>query len=169
MLIPIFGSSPTLLNAEQDSVYRLILGELNRVGLEWRSIGQTDYPSSMPLREVLHLARHCSGGVILGFSQFECKGGISKRGTVDEKIVKQQRSFPTEWNNLESGILFALSMPLLVFRESGIQGGIFDNGVSDVFIQQMPDSTLRGKKRAALREILQKFASEVRSRYYAVS
>ncbi len=60
----------------------------------------------------------------------------------------------------------ALARPLLVFRDEGIEGGIFDNGVSDVFVQQMPDSSLRGKKRAALREVLQKLASEVRTQYY---
>lgn len=167
MLIPVFGSSPTLLSAEQDLARRLILGELNAVGLEWRSIGQTDYPSSFPLREVLTLAKHCAGGVVLGFSQFESSRGISKKGTIDEEKVKQRVDFPTPWNQLEAGILFALSKPLLVFRENGIEGGIFDNGVSDLFIQQMPHGMLRGKKRKAFREVLQKFAAEVHTHYYS--
>lgn len=166
MLVPIFGSSPTLLNAEQDLARRLILGELGTVGLEWRSIGQTDYPSSFPLREVLTLAKHCAGGVVLGFSQFESNRGISKKGTVEQKQIKERVAFPTPWNQLEAGILFALSKPLLVFREDGIEGGIFDNGVSNLFIQQMPNGKLRGKKRKAFREVLQKFASEVHANYY---
>jgi hypothetical protein len=167
MLIPVFGSSPTLLSTKQDSARRLILGELNGVGLEWRSVGQTDYPSSFPLREVLTLAKHCAGGVILGFSQFESMRGISKKGTVEEKRSEQRLVFPTPWNQIEAGILFALAKPLLVFRENEIAGGIFDNGVSDVFIQQMPDGLLRGKRRKAFREVLQKFASEVHANYYA--
>jgi hypothetical protein len=168
MLIPVFGSSPTLLNAEQDSARRLVLGELNAVGLEWRSIGQTDYPSSFPLREVLTLAKHCAGGVVLGFSQFETNRGISKKGTVEQKQIQQEVFFPTPWNHLEAGILFALTKPLLVFRDDGIEGGIFDNGVSDLFIQQMPDGTLRGKKRKAFREVLQKFAAQVHAHYYSL-
>ncbi len=167
MLMPVFGSSPTLLNPEQEAVRRLILGELNGVGLEWRSVGQTDYPSSFPLREVLTLARHCAGGVILGFCQFETNRGVSKLGTVQEKTVKHRVAFPTAWNNLESGILFALGLPLLVFRSDGIEGGIFDNGVSDVFVQQMPVGILRGKQRKAFREVMQKFASEVHGHYYS--
>jgi hypothetical protein len=167
MLIPVFGSSPTLLSAEQDLARRLILGELNAVGLEWRSIGQTDYPSSFPLREVLTLAKHCAGGVVLGFSQFESSRGISKKGTINEEKVKQRVDFSTPWNQLEAGILFALSKPLLVFRENGIEGGIFDNGVSDLFIQQMPHGTLRGKRRKAFREVLQKFAAKVHTHYYS--
>src|SRR5579864_153630 len=122
MLIPVFGSSPTLLSPEQDLARRLILGELNGVGLEWRSIGQTDYPSSFPLREVLTLAKHCAGGVVLGFTQFESRDGVSKRGTIDQKKVKARLAFPTPWNQLEAGVLFALSKPLPVFREDGIEG-----------------------------------------------
>jgi hypothetical protein len=116
---------------------------------------------------VLTLAKHCAGGVVLGFCQFESSRGISKRGTVKEKVVKERVSFPTAWNNLEAGILFALSLPLLVFRADGIEGGIFDNGVSDVFVQQMPNGTLRGKKRKAFREVMQKFAAEVHAHYYS--
>jgi len=167
MLIPVFGSSPTLLNPKQEAVRRLILGELNGVGLEWRSVGQTDYPSSFPLREVLTLAKHCAGGVILGFCQFETNRGISKQGTVKEKTVKHRVAYPTAWNNLEAGILFALAKPLLVFRSDAIEGGIFDNGVSDVFVQQMPTGLLRGKQRKAFREVMQKFASEVHAHYYS--
>jgi hypothetical protein len=167
MLIPIFGSSPTLLSDPQDATRRLILGELNVVGLEWRSIGQTDYPSSFPLREVLTLAKHCAGGVILGFSQFESSVGVSKKGTINEQQVEKPIAFPTPWNQIEAGILFTLAKPLLVFRENGIEGGIFDNGVSDLFVQKMPDSPLRGKMRKAFREVLQKFAAEVHANYYA--
>jgi hypothetical protein len=166
MLVPVFGSSPTLLSAEQESARRLILGELNGAGLEWRSVGQTDYPASFPLREVLTLARHCAGGVVLGFAQFESTGGVSKRGTVNERVSDQTLLFPTPWNQIEAGILFALAKPLLVFREDGIAGGIFDNGVSDVFIQRMPGGALRGKGRKAFREVLQKFAAQVHANYY---
>jgi hypothetical protein len=168
VLIPIFGSSPTLLNPEQEAVRRLIFGELGRVGLEWRALGQTDYPSSFPLREVLTLSKHCAGGVILGFSQFETDLGIRKKGTVAEEEVRSRVVFPTAWNHLEAGILFALSKPLLVFKESGVFDGIFDPGVTDLFIHPMPASDLRGARRKAFQEILRKFASEVHRHYHSV-
>src|SRR5207237_9823878 len=38
MLIPVFGSAPTLLSAEQETVRSLILGEQNRDVLEWLSL-----------------------------------------------------------------------------------------------------------------------------------
>ena len=70
MLIPVFVSIPNSLNSKQSVAHQLVLEELGHHGLEARTLGRTDYPTSFPLREVLTLAKHCSGGLILGFSQF---------------------------------------------------------------------------------------------------
>jgi len=78
MNIPVFGSCPTNLNEHQDEMRRVILGELGLFGLEWRSLGTTDYPADFPLREVLMLAKHCSGGIILGFSQLQFETSTGK-------------------------------------------------------------------------------------------
>jgi len=93
MLIPVFGSCPTHLSKTQDENRRLILGELGHAGLEWRSLGRTDYPTEFPLREVLMLAKHCSGGLILGFAQFETKTGIWKKDTPFEIQQKKDSCF----------------------------------------------------------------------------
>jgi hypothetical protein len=36
------------------------------------------------------------------------------------------------------GILFGLRLPLLIFKEDGIEGGVFDPGISDAFVHNMP-------------------------------
>ena len=166
MLIPVFGSCPTHLNPEQDAARRLIVGELGHFGLEWRSVGQTDYPAAFPLREVLMLAKRCSGGVILGFSQFETAAGVLKRGSHLEAPLKDNVAFPTPWNQLEAGILFGLELPLIVFREHRVHGGVFDNGVTDLFIHEMPIGKISVKGRRALREVLGKWARLAQNRYY---
>lgn len=166
MLIPIFGSCPSHLNGEQDEVKRMLLGELGRVGLEWRSIGQTDYPTKFPLLEVFALAKHCSGGLILGFSQFETNQGIWKKDTPYEKKQKGRLAIPTPWNQLEAGILFSLRTPLLVFRDPDVAGGIFDVGVTDLFIHEMPKRKLSTKERKALREVFQRWSAEVITNYH---
>lgn len=166
MLIPVFGSCPTYLNKHQGEVQRHIFLELGRAGLEWRSIGQTDYPDKFPLREVHILAKHCSGGVILGFSQFETKSGVWKRDTPYMRRQHKTLKFPTAWNQLEGGILFALGLPLLVFREDGVSGGIFDNGVTDLFIHQIPKSRLTRENRREVREVIRKWAHKVHAHYY---
>ncbi len=166
MLIPVFGSCPTYLNNKQDEAKRLILGELGHARLEWRSLGQTDYPTNYPLKEVHILAKHCSGGVILGFSQFETSKGVWKKGTPFEKKEKALITFPTPWNQLEAGMLYSLGLPLLVFREDGISGGIFDNGVTDLFIHQIPKKKLGRQERKVIKEVIHKWARKVHAHYY---
>jgi hypothetical protein len=167
MLIPIFGSCPTHLNKSQDEARRILLGELGHAGLEWRSLGQTDYPTEFPLREVLMLARRCSGGLILGFSQFETAAGIWKKGTPFEDRQKAIIAFPTPWNHLEAGVLFSIGLPLLVFRDTCVSGGVFDNGVTDLFIHEMPKNKIAKTEKKSLREVFRKWAMKVQTRYYS--
>lgn len=193
------------------------------------SLGKSDYPTTYPLREVFVIAKHCSGGVILGFSQFEVSGGIWRRGSnstaqsrVDgvrqkthqalrkqvenafctsncilrlgnaienrnllrvpnlrakrettlrctAKTERRQRgnlTFPTPWNQLEAGILFSRGLPLLVFCENGVKGGIFDHGVTDVFIHPMPAGKMSKLQTDGLREVILKWSAKVRQHYY---
>jgi len=168
MLIPVFVSMPSTLNEHQSASQRLVLAELGRHDIEARTIGKTDYPTTFPLREVLTVARHCCGGVILGFSQFEAVAGTWKKGTQSTSRVKKGQTalFPSPWNQLEAGILFALDVPLLVFRESGITGGVFDNGVTDLFVHPLPKPNAEYLERKALRGVFQKWTADVRAHYY---
>jgi hypothetical protein len=150
----------------QDAARGFIIKQLADNGLEPQALGRSDYPTELPLREVLLIARRCSGGVILGFEQFRADSGVSKPGTASEKVISTQTSFPTPWNQLEAGILFSQKLPLLVFREDGVTGGIFDNGVSDVFIHPMPSLTINKASKAALKQVFAKWTAKVRDHYY---
>lgn len=168
MLIPVFVSMPNTLDKNQSRVQRLVFGELGHHGIEARTLGRTDYPTSYPLREVFTLAKHCSGGVILGFSQFRATVGTWKKGTPFEKSVRKSKPvlFPTPWNQLEAGILFSLNVPLLVFREAGIVGGVFDAGVTDLFIHPMPTPSATSREKKELRAVFQKWTAQVHAHYY---
>jgi hypothetical protein len=164
--IPVFVSCPTTLSAEQDAARALVLRQLKRFSLEPRALGRSDYPTELPLREVLLLARHCSGGVILGFGQYQSTDGVWKRATDDETAQDGPIPFPSPWNHLEAGILFGLRLPLLIFREEGIQGGVFDHGVSDVFIHPMPSPAASSSRKASLGDVFLKWQADVRAHYY---
>jgi hypothetical protein len=62
--------------------------------------------------------------------------------------------------------LFALDVPLLVFREAGISGGVFDNGVTDLFVHPMPKPDTEYQDKKALRAVFQKWTAQVRLHYY---
>jgi hypothetical protein len=166
MKIPVFVSCPTALSKAQEAARKIIVSELDQLGMEQRALGRTDYPSDFPLREILVLAVHCSGGIILGFEQFLSESGVAKRGTTREKTVDQPTSFPTPWNQIEAGILFTIGLPLIVFMEEGISGGVFDTGVTDVYLHKMPMGRLTKDNKTALREVFLNWQRKVRSHYY---
>jgi hypothetical protein len=166
--IPVFVSCPTSLSDEQNASRGLILRQLKRFNLEPRALGRSDYPTELPLREVLLLARHCSGGMILGFEQYRSLKGIRKPDTPEAKRQNTPVKIPTSWNHLEAGILFGLRLPILIFREEGIEGGVFDPGVSDVYIHEMPSAQDSRTRKEALGDVFLKWQAEVRRHYYGV-
>jgi hypothetical protein len=153
MLIPVFISAPSTenLNPEQKSVYDTIIAAIGDLGLKERRLGQSDYPDEAPLKEVIQIARRCSGGIVLGFTQMMVQTGISKPGVQDKAM--NDMPLPTPWNHLEARILFSRRLPVLVFREKGISGGIFDEGVTDVFIHKMPSGADFEKKAGSVRQV----------------
>jgi hypothetical protein len=168
MKIPVFISCPTQLNPDQNKARKVIMNSIDELQLEPRALGRSDYPKDVPLREVYVIAKHCHGGVILGFEQFQATTGIWKRGTKEERTTSKQKptSFPSPWNQLEAGILFGLKLPLLIFREVEVYGGIFDVGTSEVFVHTMPPAEPNASKKEELKEVFLKWHAEVSRHYY---
>ena len=73
---------------------------------------------------------------------------------------------PTPWNHLEAGILFNQKLPILIFKEDGINGGVFDIGTPNIFIQRMPIHPLSESAEEDLDTLFQNWASDVKNHYY---
>jgi hypothetical protein len=168
MRIPVFVSapSPENLSPEQEKSAIIIHQLITRYKLEWRSLGRSDYPTDLPLKEVLRMVKHCSGGIILGFEQFRATKGESKPDTRKAKAIKSPVSFPTPWNHLEGGILFSAGLPMMIFREPDISGGVFDLGTSEVFIHAMPSPAMSKQALDDLDSVFQNWVAKVRRHYY---
>jgi hypothetical protein len=106
--------------------------------------------------------------MILGFEQYRSLKGIRKPDTPEAKRQNTPVKIPTSWNHLEAGILFGLRLPILIFREEGIEGGVFDPGVSDVYIHEMPSAQDSRTRKEALGDVFLKWQAEVRRHYYGV-
>ena len=109
------------------------------------------------------IARECSGGIVLGFEQFRATDGSWMKSK--SQPISNPIPFPTPWNNLEAGILFGLQLPLLIFKEEGIEGGVFDQGVTDVFIQTMPLPGVPASEQKGLKEVFLTWHGNVRGKY----
>jgi hypothetical protein len=168
MRIPIFVScpSPDNLSPHQERSAKIINKLVTRYKLEWRGLGRSDYPNALPLREVLRMVRHCSGGLILGFEQVHASSVVLRRGSPREESRNSATVIPTPWNQLEAGILFSASLPIMIFKESGIEGGIFDVGTSEVFIHQMPNDEMSSRALDDLDSVFQNWVANVRRHYY---
>jgi hypothetical protein len=168
MRIPVFVSapSPDNLSPVQEESAKIIHTLVRRYKLEWRALGRSDYPTDLPLKEVLRMVKHCSGGIILGFEQFRANKGVFKPGSPNEKRTNAAVLFPTPWNQLEAGILFSSGLPMMIFREPGISGGVFDVGTSEVFIHQMPNTAMAPEARDDLDSVFQNWMARVRRHYY---
>lgn len=156
MKIPVFISCPSKLNKRQDLSKVFILEELSRYELEPCSLGKDEYPTKYPLREIYILAKHCSGGLILGYAQ-----NTFSANEQDTPVV-----LPTPWNNIEAGIFFSLGLPILVFRENGVEGGVFDPGVTDVFINDLPVNSMTEHDKTVIKDVIRKWQSEVLKSFY---
>jgi hypothetical protein len=167
MRIPVFVSCPSDLSPAQEEAALVIKKMIDKNKLVWRALGRSDYSYKLPLTEVLGMVRHCSGGIILGFKQFVAPSGVFKPGTPEERRVDSPVVLPTPWNHLEAGILFNQKVPILIFKEEGIGGGVFDIGTPDVFIQKMPAPPLSAQAEDDLEALFQNWASDVKKHYYA--
>lgn len=169
MRIPVFVSSPTMLNPAQAGARKVVADLLEQYKMEPRALGRTDYPKDFPLKEVLIIAKHCHGGIILGFEQLRVIEGRWKPGTKEERPVDRKKpvQLPTPWNQLEAGILFGLRLPLLIFRESGVYGGVFDVGTTEVYIHSMPPARPTAAKRDELEHVFLKWSAAVQAHYEA--
>jgi hypothetical protein len=162
--IPVFVSCPTSLSEEQAYRRKVITDILDDLQIEPRALGRGDYPKDYPLKEVYMIAKHCAGGIILGFEQLFVESGTRKRNLPAAKTVSGL-SLPTPWNHLEAGILFGLKLPLLIFREEGIEGGVFDYGITDAFVHEMPPVKPDLEKLSELKQVFLKWFTRVGARY----
>ncbi len=141
MELPVFVSCPSKLSQEQEGFRLEIEEKLKHYDLEPITLGRNHKAVSgmAPLVEILHLARHCCGGVVLGFVETQVEGAkrIEEDQAKDFKPIKQEDpiNFASVWNQLEAGILLGLGKPVLVCREKGVeQQGILDAQVGDRYI-----------------------------------
>lgn len=166
--IPVFVSCPSTLNVDQERLRDFVLKKLKARDLQPRTVGRSDYPTEAPLREVAVLIQHCAGGLVLGFTQTIVEKGVRLPGTTEEERIGSgdQVHLPTPWNHLEAGLLYGGKLPLLILREVGVDGGIFDPGTTDRFIHGIPKLPPSELDKERIEKVIEKWQAQVRERYY---
>ena len=139
MNLPVFVSCPSLLTKDQEVIRDRFENLLRSFDLEPVTLGRNHKSISgkAPLAEIMHLARHCCGGVVLGFAEFKSEStrAVVKSGDPDHTRDMGSLALSSAWNQLEAGILLGLERPVMVCREKGVMpSGILDPQVGDRYV-----------------------------------
>ncbi len=159
----VFVSKPSTLTEHQQEFWQQLKTRLEERSLRIRTLGTTDYSNDAPIGAVKNVMDQCQGAVILGFKQIRMIEGVSKEGTEKQETLKGNL-LPTPWNHIEAGMAFAFGLPMLVVKEAGVGGGVFDLGTSDKFIHEV---TLPGEmwlRSEAFLQPLNQWVEDVTSR-----
>lgn len=130
----IFVSRPTTRNTKQEQFLNHLDEIFERRNLQPVSLGQTDYPNKAPIQAIRDHMERCDGAMIVGLEQLRVVEGIEKPGAEDAEV--QDIRLPTPWNHIEAGMAFMLDLPILIMKEEGIKGGVFETGPSDRSIHE---------------------------------
>ena len=127
MLINVFVSRPTVIDDAFESAYGLFDEFLKVQGFVMRRLGRSDYSRKAPLLAVMDIIEQCCGTLVLGYPQTHVRHEIKRSAQVLNSVGYL---FPSTWNQIEGALAFRSKRPVLVVAHPGIEGGVFDHGVT---------------------------------------
>jgi len=130
-MIDIFISRPSIISTKYESSYVSFEDFLKTKGIILRRLGSSDYSRKAPLVAVMEIIEDCKGAIILGYPQYEVHKKFKK---VDNVQSKSCLLIPTPWNQIEAVLAYKKKIPVLIVAQNGIDGGIFDYGVTGEFV-----------------------------------
>lgn len=123
--IRVFMSKPGCLDYHQRQQVEFLQSKLQERKMQPQALERPDYPKFGVVAEVQRLMSECDGAVILGFKQLEINDGLWRKGTPEEKQLKDV-CLATPWNQIEAGMAVMLGLPILVVYERDVAGGVFE-------------------------------------------
>ena len=123
----VFVSRPTVIGSEFEAAYGAFHQHLVAQGFLLRRLGGGDYSKKPPLRAVIDLIKECCGALILGYPQIEFLHRALRSAKLQNNF---QCVYPTPWNQIEGALAYACESPILVIAHPGIDGGVFDHGIT---------------------------------------
>ena len=128
MLINVFLSVGRTYKPEQEKFAKTIENFLMENGLQSCTVERSDFSSGKPLETILQVMRGCSGTVVVAFERLHINSGFEFPGHPNAITLKEV-SLPTVWNQIEAGMAYTLSHPLLAIAESQLRGeGLLEEG-----------------------------------------
>lgn len=140
MDIPIFLSHPEPhLQRQRDFIHNLT-SYLRKRGLHPRTLGATNYDTEAPLRAVRRMLIESNGVLTIAFRRLRIETGCQKWEADLPNVHPTPVSdiwLTSPWCHIEAAMAFQLGLPVLVFREKGVQAdGILEQGVMGIYMPE---------------------------------
>ena len=154
----IFISRPTIIGNGYEKPYNAFEGFLKSEGFSPRRLGKSDYSLKAPLVAVMKLMEQCKGAIVLGYPQHEVTYSLKKGG----EILNEHRIFlSTPWNQIEGTLAYKKEIPVLVIAQEGIEGGLFDYGVTGEYVYKADLSSDKWFKNKKVLGIFQDWKKQI--------
>jgi hypothetical protein len=114
--IKVFLSAGSAYTAEQEKFIGALEDFLLRNDCKPVTIGHSVFSSTQPIRATREEMQSCDAAVILAFARYEIEKGAEFPGSSKEKRIDGSR-IPTAWNQLEGGMAYGLTLPMLILVE----------------------------------------------------
>lgn len=158
-MIDVFISRPTIISTKYQLSYSEFEIFLKEKEIKPRRLGSSDYSRKAPLIAVMEIIEDCKGAIILGYPQFEFYNASKK---ADSILSESSLLFPTPWNQIEAVLAYKKRIPVLVISQNGIDGGIFDYGITGEFVLKTDLSSKNWYKENVFRGIFNDWYKDIK-------
>ena len=160
----VFLSRPTTLDSEFEQASESFYSFLASKNIKPRRLGKSDYSWQAPLKAVFQIIDECCGAIILGYPQFTLKHEAKRSSKVQNDW---SHTFPTPWNHIEGTLAYRACVPVLVIAHMGVEGGVFDHGVTGESVLHIDLSMPTWFESAEFLQPFQQWFDEVEARITA--
>lgn len=163
--IPIYLSVGRAHLPLQRQFVETVKSQLRELGMEPRTLGDTQYSYLSPLDAIRREMVGCHGAAILGLERTHCLIGYDRQGSSQE-VEFTHRRLATVWCHLEAGMAYQAGLPLLILRENTLcVEGILDPAISGYFVFSFSLAEMAEHIPNDMKELISSWAEAVRKRF----
>jgi hypothetical protein len=161
-LIPVFFSVGSPHKDSQVDYIEKLKAHLLKYQIDLRTLDDDDWDSLDPLKPIKRKMESCQACLVLAMERFHVNNGAVKRGSKQEKVVKDQ-SYATPWTHIEATMAYQLDMPFIILKENTLQGeGMLDDNLFEWRIVRVDPSKPEELDQYPVKSFLRMWIEEVK-------
>lgn len=161
-LIPVFFSLGSPHQDSQVDFIEKLKAHLLKYQIDLQTLDDDDWDSLDPLKPIKRKMESCRACLVLAMERFHVKEGAVKRGSKQEKTVKDQ-NYATPWSHIEATMAYQLNKPFIILKENSLQGeGMLDENLFEWRIVKIDPSRPEELDQYPVKSFLRMWIEEVK-------